>query len=336
MIKIRHFSGSKARSFSWIWGVLVWPWHWLGLARPWSWSCSCLVLNAHLYWSWIHLHIHTVHYHSKVWGRKIFLVHHGCIYLIKAIFVPHPACLALMTLYHQPLFTFILWKRMTCIPHNFSFCIPQKKERHMCWFENDQMLLLILLNSSMSKTLGACGLPMRVPTLRWCPPNSRKVVVGQQLLLLPAAPHWHAHLPMVPGAMPSTLTLPRHWHAEPFLEARRDRLASLLFPQGVAFSPATVEWNKAVGDEREQPTQLLGGKGCAVSFYDMLPWLASSFSIIISIICYDTSCGLLIKCSFSFLFSVTSAGLQSLIRSIFQQLSAQTHLKQMEGAGNDG
>lgn len=127
-----------------------------------------------------------------------------------------------------------------------------------------------------------------------------------------------------------------HWHAEPFLEARRDRLASLLFPQGVAFSPTTVEWNKAVGDEREQPTQLLGGKGSAVSFYGMLPWLASSFSIIISIIFYDTSCGLLIKCSFSFLFSVTSAGLQSLIRSMFQHLSAQTHLKQMEGAGNDG
>lgn len=85
------------------------------------------------------------------------------------------------------------------------------------------------------------------------------------------------------------------WHSEPFLEARRDRLASLLFPQGVAFSPTTVEWNKAVGDEREQPTQLLGGKGSGVSFYGMLPWLASSFSIIISIICYDTSCGLLIK-----------------------------------------
>lgn len=80
----------------------------------------------------------------------------------------------------------------------------------MCWFENDQMLLLILLNLSMSKTLGACSLPMRAPTLRRCPPNSRKVVVGQQLWLLPAAPHWHAHLPMVPGAMPSTLTLPRH------------------------------------------------------------------------------------------------------------------------------
>ncbi len=93
------------------------------------------------------------------------------------------------------------------------------------------------------------------------------------------------------------------WHAEPFLEARRDRLASLLFPQGVAFSPTIVEWNKAVGDEREQPTQLLGGKGSGVSFYGMLPWLASSFSIIINIICYDISCGLLIKrCLFLFNF----------------------------------
>lgn len=103
-----------------------------------------------------------------------------------------------------------MWKRAAYTPHNFSFCIPRKKERHKCWVENHQMLLLISLNLSMSKTLGACGLPMRVPTLSWCPPNSRKVVVGQQLWLLPAAPHWHAHLPMVPGAMPSTLTLPRH------------------------------------------------------------------------------------------------------------------------------
>lgn len=103
----------------------------------------------------------------------------------------------------------IVWKRATYIPHNFSFCIPRKKGRHESWVGNHQMLLLISLNLTMSKTLGACGLPMR-PTLSWCPPNSRKVVVSQQLWMLPAAPHWHAHLPMVPGAMPSTLTLPRH------------------------------------------------------------------------------------------------------------------------------
>ncbi len=31
-------------------------------------------------------------------------------------------------------------------------------------------------------------------------------------------------------------------HAEPFLEARRDRLASLLFPQGVAFVALPSDW----------------------------------------------------------------------------------------------
>lgn len=189
---------------------------------------------------------------------------------------------------------------------------------------NDQMLLLILLNLSMSKTLRACGLPMRVPMLSWCPPHSRKVAVGQQLWLLPAAPHWHAHLPMVPGAMPSTLTLPRHTGMLSHSWKQEETGLPAYFSHRVLLSLQQL-WNETKQWETSKSSPHSSWVVKAVAFLSTVcchGWRAAFQSLLTSsamtyLVAYWSN-----DISFSFLFSVTSADLQSLNRSMFQQLSA--------------
>ncbi len=234
------------------------------------------------------------------------------------------------------------------VPHSRSLCGKEQStflaisafvfnaRKNVIRFGNDQMLLLISLNLSMSKTLGACGLPMRVPTLSWCPPNSRKVAVGQQLWLLPAAPHWHAHLPMVPGAMPSTLTLPRHagmlshsWKQEETgLPAYFSHRVLLSFQQ---LWNETKQWETSESSPHSSWVVKAGAfffsTVCCHGWRAAFQSLLASSAMTHHVACWSNDV------SFSLLFSVTSADLQSLNRSMFQQLSAQTHPKQMEGAG---
>lgn len=267
----------------------------------------------------------------------------------------------------QPIY-FLLWKERTVsltvhiypnlsvchrccniVPHSCSLCGKEQPifltispfvfnaRKNAVRVGNDQMLLLISLNLSMSKTLGACGLPMRVPTLSWCPPNSRKVAVGQQLWLLPAAPHWHAHLPMVPGAMPSTLTLPRHAGILSHSWKQEETGLPAYFSHRVLLSLQQL-WNETKQWEMSESSPHSSWVVKAVAFLSTVcchGWQAAFQSLLASsamthhVACWSNNV------SFSFLFSVTSTDLQSLNRAMLQQFSAQTHPKQMEGAGND-
>ncbi len=153
---------------------------------------------------------------------------------------------------------------------------------------NLHSLRFLLLYSTQERTSSGLGTTRCYFWYRWtclCPKRSGPVACQWEYPCWVDAPQTHGRsqwanncdcCPLHPTGMPishgarsdALYSHPAQTrrHAEPFLEARRDRLASLLFPQGVAFFPTTVEWNKAVGDEWEQPTQLLGGKGRGVFF----------------------------------------------------------------------
>lgn len=95
-----------------------------------------------------------------------------------------------------------MWKRAIFIPRDFSFCIQCKKERHSVWEQPDATSdIAELVYVQNTRGLWPANESTHAELM---PPKLTEGRSG------PAAPHWHAHLPMVPGAMPSTLTLPRH------------------------------------------------------------------------------------------------------------------------------